>query len=290
MGACSRISLWEYRANCATLGCFDPAALAELTCVVRPWSSIASPARPVIHTTSPTLGSPSKIARCPPLRSGLCEQVRAVDLLGMLKEVSVVRQVRPRPIGRTSARGAADIPAQHERRTPMNPPPQPVAIPIEVTVARRCPFRARSARQDHPRHWNLRRPRLAPPGWVGAKAPPPIWLHDGLQARQVVQVRAELGPTILGCVPPGRPSAGVVQVHAAGASGAHLILPPVKHVGRHQSRNREYPLCFELCLAAPVTAAYSAWGRNFLIYSWASFTRISSKRLTVSSEYNLSPQ
>ena len=245
MGACSRISLWEYRANCATRGCLDPAALAEPTCVVRPWSSIASPARPVIHTTSPTLGSPSRIARCPPPRTGSVKRYeRAVDLLGVLKEVSVVRQVRPRPVGRASAHGAADIPEQHdeERHEPTAPA---CRIPIEVTVARGCPLRARIARQDHPRHRNLRRPRL-PRRVGGSQSASTDLLHDGLQARDIVQVGTELRPTTLGCVPPGRPSAGVVQVHAARASGAHLILPPIKHIRRYQSRNRKHSLCFEL--------------------------------------------
>ena len=117
----------------------------------------------------------------PAAPDGLCKEVRAIELLGVLEEVPVVRQVRPWPVGRASARGAADVPEQHgeERHEPTAPA---FRVPIEVTVDRGSPLRARGARQDHPRHRHLRRPRL--PRWVGGgKGAATDLLHDGLQTR-----------------------------------------------------------------------------------------------------------
>ena len=92
---------------------------------------VASSPRHTYHLAH--TGIPLQDRPVPTAPHGLCEQVRAVDLLGMLKEVSVVRQVRPRPVGRASARRAADVPEQHdeERHEPTAPASR---IPIEVTV------------------------------------------------------------------------------------------------------------------------------------------------------------
>ena len=175
----------------------------------------------------------------------LREQVRAVEALRVLQEVAVVRQVRPRPVRGAAAPGAAHVPQQHheERHEPAAPAG---GVPIEVTVDRRGPLRARGARQDHPRHRHLRRPR-PPRRMGGSEGAAAELLHDGLEAGQVVQAGAQLRPPALGRIPPGGPGGRVVEIDAVvGAGAAELPPPSLQHIGRHQPRDRDRPFRLEL--------------------------------------------
>ena len=88
---------------------------------------IASSPRHIYHLAH--TGIPLQDRPVPAALHRLCEEVRAVDLLGMFEEVSVVCQVRPRPIGRASAHVGLLTSQNSTTKNAMNPPPQPVAYP-----------------------------------------------------------------------------------------------------------------------------------------------------------------